>query len=133
MGPASRRGFAVSCRDGGGSIRIPAHFTGIAGLKPTPGRVSAAGHVPEINHPGGLLGVGGPMARIPSKQELYDFISAYYRVLDGRSGSPASRIREAVNAFEVPWRLPGTVSPIGDDYGSTSGFDTSATGIFRKT
>ena len=42
-------------------------------------------------------------------------------------------IRETVNIFEVPWRLPGTVSPIGDDYGSSSGFDTSATGIFRKT
>jgi Asp-tRNA(Asn)/Glu-tRNA(Gln) amidotransferase A subunit family amidase len=49
--------------DGGGSIRIPAHCTGIAGLKPTPGRVSAAGHVPAIAHPGGLLGVAGPMAR----------------------------------------------------------------------
>ena len=49
--------------DGGGSLRVPAHFTGIAALKPTPGRVSAAGHYPRICHPGGLLSVAGPMAR----------------------------------------------------------------------
>jgi class 3 adenylate cyclase len=42
-------------------------------------------------------------------------------------------IREAVKIFEVPWRRPGDISPIADDYGSASASDTSATGIFRKT
>jgi adenylate cyclase len=41
-------------------------------------------------------------------------------------------IRESVKMFEVPWRLPGTISPIGDDYGSaSSGHDTSSTGFIR--
>ncbi len=64
--------------DGGGSVRIPAHFTGIAGLKPTPGRISAAGHFPVINHPGGLLGVAGPMARTAEDvRRLFTVMAGY--------------------------------------------------------
>jgi Asp-tRNA(Asn)/Glu-tRNA(Gln) amidotransferase A subunit family amidase len=52
--------------DGGGSIRVPAHFSGICGLKPTPGRVPATGHFPKSVGPSGLIGVVGPMARTVS-------------------------------------------------------------------
>ena len=49
--------------DGGGSIRIPAHYSGICGLKPTPGRVPCTGHFPASAGPFTYLGVVGPMAR----------------------------------------------------------------------
>ena len=49
--------------DSGGSVREPAHFTGICALKPTAGRVPASGHLPPCLGPFTFLGSIGPMAR----------------------------------------------------------------------
>jgi Asp-tRNA(Asn)/Glu-tRNA(Gln) amidotransferase A subunit family amidase len=56
--------------DGGGSIRVPAHFSGICGLKPTPGRIPATGHFPVSAGPFALIGVVGPMARTVADLKL---------------------------------------------------------------
>ena len=62
--------------DGGGSIRVPAHFSGICGLKPTPGRIPSTGHFPP---PGGAfswIGVVGPMARsVADLQILFEVMA----------------------------------------------------------
>src|SRR6202041_1000650 len=63
--------------DGGGSIRVPAHFSGICGLKPTPGRIPSTGHFPESGGPFALIGVVGPMART-----LAD-VKALFQVMQG--------------------------------------------------
>jgi Asp-tRNA(Asn)/Glu-tRNA(Gln) amidotransferase A subunit family amidase len=63
--------------DGGGSIRVPAHFSGICGLKPTPGRIPATGHFPPSGGPFALLGVVGPMARTVAD------VRALFEVLQG--------------------------------------------------
>jgi Asp-tRNA(Asn)/Glu-tRNA(Gln) amidotransferase A subunit family amidase len=63
---ASGCSFGGIGSDGGGSIRVPGHFCGICGLKPTPGCIPATGHVPPGNSSFGWIGVVGPMARTVS-------------------------------------------------------------------
>jgi Asp-tRNA(Asn)/Glu-tRNA(Gln) amidotransferase A subunit family amidase len=80
--------------DGGGSIRVPAHFSGICGLKPTPGRVPATGHFPKSVGPSGLIGVVGPMARTVSD------LKVLFETMQGADeGDPS--------AAPVPVRWPG--------------------------
>ena len=78
--------------DSGGSVRVPAHFTGICSLKPTPGRVPGIGHLPPCVGPFATLGAIGPMARTIGD------VAMLFRTLAGQDQndpvSPPVRLRE---------------------------------------
>jgi len=89
--------------DGGGSIRVPAHFCGIAGLKPTPGRIPATGHFPIASLPAGLLTTAGPMARTALDLQLLFFILAGYDAQDPFSSPLPLRKPVAANRRVGVW------------------------------
>ncbi|HEX5483094.1 MAG TPA: amidase [Terriglobia bacterium] len=101
--------------DGGGSIRVPAHFTGICGLKPTPGRIPATGHFPASLGPFTLTGVVGPLARTAADLKLMFEVIAGPDVGDPSSAPvpvkwiPKDEIRKLrIGWFEDDGRTPIT-------------------------
>jgi amidase len=71
--------------DSGGSVRVPAHFTGICSLKPTPGRIPGRGHLPPCVGPFQILGAIGPMARTMAD------VAMMFKMLSGHDpADPAS-------------------------------------------
>jgi amidase len=78
--------------DSGGSVRQPAHATGICSLKPTPGRIPSRGHLPPCVGPFSTLGAIGPMARTIAD------VALLFRALSGQDpdepGSPPIKYRE---------------------------------------
>jgi amidase len=60
------------CSDAAGSVRLPAHFCGIAAIKPTSGRLPREGHVPPASGWVEQVWQIGPMAR--SVQDLIAFL-----------------------------------------------------------
>ena len=101
--------------DSGGSVRVPAHFTGICSLKPTPGRIPGRGHLPPCVGPFSILGAIGPMARTMGD------VALLFQVLSGQDPidpvSPPIALRnpssdelrtQAIGFFEEDGLVPVT-------------------------
>jgi amidase len=103
-----------------GSIRVPSHFCGVFGHKPSYGVVPVRGHIPPL--PGGLvrvpLGVAGPIARSAADLELALDVLAGPDELDATAWSlslPACR-HERLDGFRVGLWLGGGVYPVDGAY-----------------
>ncbi len=91
-----------------GSIRVPSHFCGIAGLKPTTGRVPCAGHLPRSTGPASLGAVIGPMARhVADLALLFRVIAGFDEreavsapLIDGLNEMDVRGLRAAWHAFD---------------------------------
>lgn len=114
---ATGLGYLSVGSDIGGSIRVPSHFCGIYGHKPTLDLVSQRGHQPggSPSAPGfsTLLAVAGPMARSAS-----DLLAAL-KVLGGPEGSDAKAWKwelpppgaRSLKEFRVGYVLDDPIAP----------------------
>ena len=100
--------------DLGGSIRVPSHFCGIAGLKPTPGRIPGSGHFPPGIGPFSLGTSLGPMARRVEDLALLLRVLAGFDPTDPVSVPlPASDPRERdLRGLRVMWYADDGIAPV---------------------
>lgn len=118
---AAGLGFLSVGSDIGGSIRIPAHFCGIFGHKPTLDLVSTRGQLPRgvFENPGfsTLLAVGGPMAR--SADDLLASLNILGGPGEGDAKAwswkmPAAR-GHSLKDFRVGYVLDDPLAPVSSD------------------
>jgi len=89
-------GALALCTDGGGSIRNPAGFTNLCGLKPSFGRVPA--YPPNL----GFAGVDDEIARlIAAAAQLFGDLGAEVTEIDPPLG-------DCTDIFETHWRVGET-------------------------
>ena len=95
--------------DGGGSVRTPAHMTGICALKPTPGRIPADGHLAPPAGPFTLLGTVGPMARTMADVEVL------FRVVGGALETDPLAAPVAYRPMGLEAARAGAIGVLEDD------------------
>ncbi len=104
--------------DIGSSIRNPAHYNGIFGLKPTWNAVSMQGHLPEGWYGDIDIGVGGPLARTAGDLTLATDILAGPSRFEGSQYAldlPADP-RKNLKDFSVALMLGDDASPVDSTY-----------------
>ncbi|MBV9210853.1 MAG: amidase [Acidobacteria bacterium] len=87
-----------------GSIRVPAHFCGVCGLKPTTGSVPSGGHVPSSDGVASLGAVIGPLAR------TVEDLSLLFRALKGFDESEFFKVD--VSGWRVAWYASDGIAPV---------------------
>jgi Asp-tRNA(Asn)/Glu-tRNA(Gln) amidotransferase A subunit family amidase len=98
-----------------GSIRIPSHFCGIAGLKPTVGRVPGDGQFPPSAGPYSLGSVIGPMARSVSDLALLFKVLAGTETSKSSADQMAENSRASLRGWRVACYTDDGVSPVTDE------------------
>ena len=103
--------------DGGGSVRVPAHFCGISGLKPTPGVIPRTGHWPSCIGPSAYLGLVGPMARAAEDLQLLLEITAGPERHDPAAApvDVSAPGIEALKAGRIGWCVTDGRTPVTDE------------------
>jgi Asp-tRNA(Asn)/Glu-tRNA(Gln) amidotransferase A subunit family amidase len=89
-----------------GSVRIPAHFCGICGLKPTTGRIPGEMQFPPSIGPYSLGAVIGPMARTVGDLRL---------LLGALSKDPFERTSFDLRGMRVAWYTDDGVAPVTEE------------------
>ena len=99
-----------------GSIRVPAHFCGIVGLKPTTGRVPMDGHTPSAS---GILSLGaciGPLART-----IEDLSLLFKVIADTTTSEPNQRTPPledkiaALRGLRVSWYADDGIASVTEE------------------
>lgn len=101
--------------DAGGSVRVPAHFCGLYGLKPTPGTIPRTGHWPAVAGPSTTLAAVGPLAKTAEDLDLFLEITSGHDPTDISSfppGPPTAPQSDELRNLKIGWFEDAWETPV---------------------